>query len=60
VYVYHGSQFHGDARSFEPFTPAGAFDAIIYLEQVSPHHPLAQRSDRGWTPHMRTAAEPGH
>jgi hypothetical protein len=44
---YQGSQFLGDARSFEPVTPAAAFDAIIYVDQVSAHHPL-ERSETDW------------
>lgn len=48
---YHGSLFLGDARSFEPVTPATAFDAIIYLDQISAHHPLARRDDTGGQEH---------
>ena len=59
---YHGSRFYGDAASFEPFTPAAAYDAIIYLDQVTAEHPLAQGSapSSSTTPGRTGAATPGH
>jgi hypothetical protein len=38
-----GSRYAGDAESFELFTPANAFDAILYVDQVTAIHPLGAR-----------------
>jgi erythromycin esterase len=37
-----GGRFLGPAESFETFTPARAFDAILYLDQVSAIEPLRE------------------
>ncbi|MFO0587370.1 MAG: erythromycin esterase family protein [Polyangiaceae bacterium] len=39
--VHHvGGRFVGEAQSFERYTPARAFDAVIYLDKVTAIHPL--------------------
>lgn len=36
-----GGRFEGPERSFERYTPARAFDAVIYLDRISAIHPLS-------------------
>jgi erythromycin esterase len=36
-----GGRFEGPEQSFQRYTPARAFDAVIYLDKVSAIHPLS-------------------
>jgi erythromycin esterase len=38
-----GGRFEGPEQSFERYTPARAFDAVIYLDKISAIHPLDRR-----------------
>jgi erythromycin esterase len=39
-----GGRFYGPEHAFEAFTPARAFDAIIYLDKISAIHPLSREN----------------